>query len=456
MRSRLFKYAQLAGLALTLLLTSACDSDDVSRLDRFQPPADSVSLSPARPDAPYAEELGGCARLFERNGSNNFSFCSLERLPLLGQEHQELTPEDVMARALVSHDWMAERFEQALEAMPDDLLQMFRGVTAVVIGSDIRPSYYWLSTGAIYLDPNRLWLEINERDTISREPDFRSDFGQSLNFETLWRYVQNGDYAWETPSLSGPGQARTIDDILAPMAALLFHELAHANDYLPPSTWASLNSGQTPGQAASSLQSDSVSATLANTYPLSSEQMMDLAEVMFSGREATEAERQLDAEQVSLEFRSDTATDPYAYVSNANRQLFLEDTAMMFEEAMMRHHFGVARELAFTSRPESDSASCNDYRIRWGQRNRVADAQVRPRLALILPLLLDQNEVEPYLSSLGAPESMPSDRGWCESLGLEPLELHAEAGGRIDRFDDRPLPEEDRRHGGGRPQHPGH
>ncbi len=443
----------IALMALTATLLSGCGGDSAGggRLDLRAPidgtPTGDLTLSPARADSEYASVLADCARPFNRGGDNEFDACRLGQLPLLGQEHDQVTVDDVLERTLVSHDWMANRFEQALTALPDDLLQLFSGVTAVVIGADIRPSYYWLATGSIYLDPAYLWLTIEERDTISREPDFRSGFDRELNFESLARFVKGGDYAWSSAPLSGPGDDRTLEQILAPMSALLFHELAHANDYIPPAEHANLNSEWTVAEAAIQLESDSVSATLASTYPLSSTLMMDLAEVSFQGRDATEAEKQLTPQEVGLEFAGDIATDAYAYVSSGERELFFEDTAMLFEEAMMQHYFGITREVAFTDRPEGDEVFCDDYIVLWGERGRAGNEQIRPRLALILPLLLDHSDTEPYLASLPESEPMTNNLGWCANLSPSAMGLHTERDGQWRE----PLPVQDQRHGPGHP-----
>ena len=429
-------------IAFTLLL-SACGGsggggDRVGRLD--PPPATDNSLRPARPGAPYADVLVGCARPYDREGDNTFNECTLEQLPLLGQSGAALTVNDVLERTLVSHDWMALRFEQTLRQLPDDLLQLFGGVTAVVIGSDIRPSYYWLSTGAIYLDPASLWLTIEERNTISREPDYRSDFNAELSFDSLARFVRNGNYAWSNPSLSGPGSDRPLSSILAPMASLLFHELAHANDYIPPSAQTNLNPDWRLPEAATQLQDENVSAHLHSTYRLNSELMMDLAEVAYQGRPASESEKALTAQEVGLEFASDAASDDYAYVTSASRQLFFEDTAMMFEEVMMQYHFGITREVAFTDRPEQDSVYCEDYIVRWGERGRVGNPAVRPRAALVTALLLDRTNIQPYIDALPPSQAMATGIHWCASLNASATGRHGEHGSQWQT----PLPENDR------------
>ncbi len=449
---------KIISVGLTTLITvllANCGGDGTGgRLDMRapmdgSPPASTTTLRPARANSEYAPVLAECARPFNRGGDNQFNACTLAQLPLLGQEHEQVTVNDVLNRTLVSHSWMANRFEQSLNALPDDLLQLFSGVTAVVIGADIRPSYYWLATGSIYLDPANLWLTIEERDTISREPDFRSGFSQELNFEGLARFVKDGDYAWSSAPLSGPGDDRNLDQILPPMASLLFHELAHANDYIPPSEHANLNPQWTVATAATQLESDSVSATLASTYPLNSTLMMDLAEVSFQGRDATESEKQLSPRDVGLEFGADTATDAYSYVSSGSRELFFEDTAMMFEEAMMQHYFGITREVAFTDRPEGDDVFCDDYIVRWGERGRVGNNQIRPRLSLILPLLLDHGDTAPYLNSLPEAEPMTTNQGWCANLSPSAIGLHAAP----DNQWREPLPEQDQHHGPGHPHH---
>src|SRR5690625_3844189 len=207
----------LSGVLIALLLVG-CGSGSSSH-PRFppSPAANDVRHYPVEPDGPYAEVLAQCAFENIRDGHNHINrACTMETLPLLGQEAADVDIDLILSRTLVSHDWMAVRFEQLLNELPEDLMQMFQSVTAVVIGADIRPSYYLATTGAIYFDPSRVWFTAAEKNTISRAPDFRSDFGRDLNFTVLWRYVKNGTDAWRSYSLTGPETQRPLSDIVYP------------------------------------------------------------------------------------------------------------------------------------------------------------------------------------------------------------------------------------------------
>ena len=74
-----------------------------------------------------------------------------------------------------------QRFKEFLETMDPhgDFKNLLRATTAIVISYDVRPSYYWVVTGAIHLDPDNLWLTPDERDTINQAPDYRASFGEA-------------------------------------------------------------------------------------------------------------------------------------------------------------------------------------------------------------------------------------------------------------------------------------
>lgn len=393
-----------ARLIALLLIATATGCGGSSDNDNGRVPLDG-EFRPAISQSTYSEELVDCATI-----ETSSRACRLQRLPFIGQETANPTKADIMARVIVTHPWMGDRFEELLYQMPDDIYQLFGSVTTIVIGADIRPSYYWAVTGAIYLDPADLWLTSAERATISKAPDYRSEFARELAFASLARYVQGNGYAWANYSLDSNVASRPISSIVRPMAALLFHELAHANDFIPPALMAYVEPDNTPLAQAIAFQDDTASVSLDNQLPLNSEMLFSLGEVMFSGEEASAAQKLLDAETVGLEFGSDGASDDYAYAS------LFEDSAMLFEEVMMKYHFDVDREIAFTDAPFSELDNCSAYVVRWGKRNRISEASVRVRAEIVVRQLLDRNDVSVYFSDLPDTTSMLNGVDWCENL----------------------------------------
>jgi hypothetical protein len=105
----------------------------------------------AVPSSPYAQAIGPCTFTAPLENS-----CSLRTLPFLGQDTATATIDQIMQRVAVTHPWMATRFREVLASQPDALLQMFRSTTAVIIGSKVRPSFYYPLTGAIDRKSTRL------------------------------------------------------------------------------------------------------------------------------------------------------------------------------------------------------------------------------------------------------------------------------------------------------------
>ncbi len=394
----------LLGMCMALLALSGCGGSGDSG-SKFNPNQPSSDYHPAVSISPYKDVLVRCATIERASDA-----CRLSRLPFIGQTGVQPTKAEIMSRVVVSHDWMGTRFSQLLDALPEDIHRLFGSVTAVVIGADIRPSYYWAATGAIYLDPADLWLTASERDTISRAPDFRSDFARELNFLSLGRYVVGNNYAWDYYPLDGTASSRPLSAIVRPMAALLFHELAHANDFIPPSRLHQVNSNNRPAEQVNAFIEHLPSVDLASRMPLTSAMLYDLAKVMYQGDKASNAQKLLDAQTVGAHFASDGANETYAYSS------MYEDTAMLFEEVMMKYHFNVDREIAFTDAPTTADAYCDAYMVRWGVRNRVADPLIQARAAMVVSQLLNRTDVSAYFANLPATRPMVNGKDWCANL----------------------------------------
>ncbi|MEM7257598.1 MAG: hypothetical protein AAF404_09440, partial [Pseudomonadota bacterium] len=190
-------------------------------------------------DSPYAAVLPGCALASTEDP------CTLGTLPYLGQQYLTPTVDQVMQRVVVTHDWMGVRLREMLQRMPPDLLPMFAPVTAIIIGSEVRPSAFSVSRGWIRLDPRLLWLSVDEKRTVATNDDPRTNYGSDLQFVSRTRFAIGDDYAWGWWSLTDDSE-RTLADIEIPLAALLYHELAHANDYVQPDKLADLGDELTP------------------------------------------------------------------------------------------------------------------------------------------------------------------------------------------------------------------
>lgn len=374
----------------------ACGSDD----NKTQSYLNDVRTY--KSDSPFQNEIPTCIDIEYESQS-----CQLTTLPTLGMEYNDPGIPQIMERVAVSHDWMGERFEELLHELPAEMIPLFRGVTAVVIDADIRPAFYSSWTGAIYLDPAYLWTTVEEKATINKKQDFRAEYDDPLAFRALWRYVKDNQRVSYVGSLYDDS-TREVEDIVLIAAQLFLHELAHANDFVPPDAHDTFNINPNMSflEGASSLEDQWASTILNTTQSLNSNTLMELAEVMFSGRAPTMTEWEMTAEEVGLEFQPDGAGDIYGYSTR------FEDLAMLFETTMMKSLFDADYEMAFTSAP-TDSIYCDDYIIGWGVRNRIGDDNVRDRAEFVATQILPTADLGNFFDTLEQPTEISGD--WCFS-----------------------------------------
>lgn len=372
-------------------------------------------------NGPHAAALAACIYGPHLSFSNPSNVCTLGQLPLLGQVTRGALPsvEQVMQRVLVSNDWMGEVFEQFLRTQDadGDFRRMLNATTAVVIGSRVRPSFYWSVTGAIYVDAANLWLTPAQRDTLSEAPDPRQDFGAALGFNSPWRYVLNNRYA----VASAPVQDRASRDIATlryDLGRLLYHELTHAGDHLPPRVHAQLRDELRVYEAG---PAQTASLMLSQQLPFTSAEMAGLARVQFFGETPSAQQLAYTPDQVSAFFSADRVTDDYSYSIASGESYSREDPAMLVEEAMMQLRFGVFRDVAITDRLGTATSSA-DLPVHWGQRGRIGDAAIRPRVALVL------GEVMPWVGAaavdgLAAPLPLRPGLSWGQNLDQAALAM---------------------------------
>jgi hypothetical protein len=329
--------------------------------------------------------------------------CSFNDLPLIGMETDNPTVDDIMSRAVVTHPWMATRLQDLLEIMPPEVLLMMRGATAIVVSSGINVSYYTAQTGAMYLSAEGMWLTQAEEAVLTDEPDERIASQRRFKWLMLWRYVE-GDT--DIRSFS-----RSLTSLKRSTTALLFHELAHANDYYPIHA---ADQFVRAGPIWYNINPDVITSEhLASTYPLQSEYMFDFAAVGFGGGPATQAQLDSVAEDIVGEFSNDHANDYYNYYTNR------EDLAMAFEEAMLMYTLNLHRDVAVVSVPEI-AENCGDYLVAWGQRGRIGDPAVAARSLYAVQRLLPEaaSGVAAMLDEMPIPAQMQEGVDWCTNITL--------------------------------------
>lgn len=377
--------------------------DDPENLPRFDI-KDVNQLKPYRPDSPYAAVLRDCAL-----APSVTDACTLETLPFITQSSPGFNREDILDRLLVSHDWMGQRFEQLLAEAPEDLITLFGSLTAISIGSTVRPSFYTTRTGAIQLDPGYLWLSTDEKANISIAEDFRSGYGAELQYWTFGALLQNGQLVSRWYSLTNRDE-RTLEDIRFPLYRLLYHELAHAVDYLPSASMPTLDQSLSPHEAVYSNEQYALSPRLYDDLALYSEVMFELAQVSFQGIGANELQKTYEPDYVGGEMANDGAMSYYAY--NTRR----EDFATLFATTMMKLHFNMDYYIAFVDKPaDEDNYSCAELIVGWGERNRLANPLVAPRARWVVESVYGAGSelLNSFKENVGHTQAMTPGIDWC-------------------------------------------
>lgn len=371
-------------------------------------------------------------RCVYNNNISNPPDCRFSELPLIGSTTNGQTPsvEQILDRTLVSHQWMGQRFEQYLRqsAAGQDMRNLLRSVTAIVISYEVRPSFYWVATGAIYLDANNFWQTPAQRDTLNDAPDFRSDFGSDLQFSVFWRYTKNNEYYPSGRYAKQDRSNRSFSDLEASISWLMYHELAHANDFFPSSSWANLDANDTP---LSYFNNNATNSELLDTrFPLRSDEMHALAQVRFRNTEATQTQKAYRGDDIASFFEPDIAPSFYAYLTTR------EDYATLFERYMMLYRLGSEADVAII-----DGETENDYRLAWGQRNRITDPALADRTAFVVERVYPElGNIMPQLQQLPSPILMNLNVGWFGNLAISAndypgVNSHQKNVNKVNRFE---------------------
>ncbi len=400
----------LCALLLTYVMValSGCDGDshDDDGYDDYEVRAEEDAF-PYRKNSPYASILKECVLIGTVAES-----CNVDQMPFIGDGATTPSVDDVMDRVLVTNKWMGQRFEDALRNAADNtLLTLFSSITSVLIGSDVRPSFYIATTAGIQIDANYLWVTEQEKSSVSVREDERADYGKDLQFQFIAR---TADTTGErlTPYFSLEQSAeRTVEQMQLPLYRLLYHELTHANDFMPRHKIPDVNPDISLYDAISEIRSEWLSASFISQYPKTSSVLELLAEVRFGGQQATEEQMSMTASDVGEQMHADGAMQFYSYYSEH------EDLAQLMESALMAYHFDARINVGFVQKPEATPAPCSEYLVSWGQRNRLGESLVNLRSRAAAALLLnDTQAIEAYLDNeLGLSEPMSSGVDWCQN-----------------------------------------
>jgi len=315
----------------------------------------------------------------------------------------------IMQRVVVSHKWMGDRFSEMLDLLDDDIKILLGAVTAIVIDDDIIPSYYWGLTGAMYIDPRYLWLTPQEVLNITKKEDFRSEYSNGLQFLEARRLLINGNYASAYFPMD-ENLTRTREDIKLDFASLLYHELAHANDYFPPYLRDQVNNSDSVLDALNSIFTQNITHKLYENYPLTSDELKAMGQVMYRGEKASSEQNRTTATQIGELFSQDNAVTMYAY-STA-----FEDTATLFQNLMLKRHYNIEVDYAFLEKPtKKDNLICADFIVGWGVRNRIADREVRQRANFVFQKIFPK--LTPSVS-LGKSQLLETQTDWCTAMSI--------------------------------------
>ena len=103
---------------------------------------------------------------------------------------------------------------------------------------------------------------------------------------------------------------------------------------------------------------------------------------------------------------------------------------MLFEELMMQKRFDIFRDVAITNQPTGDNIYASDYKVTWGQRGRVGDETIKPRVLFSASRVLPEFDSETALINVPAPIQMTSGNDWIENLTISRLQSNIQKNGK--------------------------
>lgn len=302
---------------------------------------------------------------FEKLEADPEKACKISELGFIASDSRgKPSKEEIMSRVIASEPWMKNNFEKMLSEMPDDIFYMAKRATGFALVKGLKPAFFSTVTGAIYIDPDYLYLA-GQPGEPNQSIDARGEYHSQMPFLQGGFYIDsNGnDFIEPDPYI------RSFSDSVVYLNRLLFHELTHAND-----VFATVNAPQQPNDTPAIIAERNINshATLSQRLyaysPLIDPVLRNIANAMQWGDPGLiSIAKMTSAEEVFDRLIGSYATDLYGFVDYGEK-MHLEDAAMLAEEALMHIHYFATRLIVVMDNVPNPygysliAVDCFDYR----------------------------------------------------------------------------------------------
>lgn len=359
---------------------------------------------------PYPSELKDCASRDTNNA------CLLDELPMIYQDVKNPTVGDIMNRVLVTHDWMGLRFQQMLEQLPREALKAFAPVTHIIVGGNgTRTTEYDAYGNVLTIAPKALWLTADEKLAVFEDTGGGSSTDEEDNFlfDFRFRYMKDDGYAMWTESLD----TREYYQMYARFQTSLFYSLAFANNVSYAAVIDDL-----PTNISTVEVFDDYYAGFANELynqpgvSSGSSILYQLNDAYYDDNVApTELQSSYLPDYVGSVFADDGMPVFFSYRN------YSAEMSRLLQLGMMSYFSDMYIDIAFTNpEPDFEVLGCDDARIGWGVRNRLANPAVATKTKFLMEQVFGQsaNLDNFFANEVGEELPLPVDAGWCDSIRL--------------------------------------
>ncbi len=366
----------------------------------FDHPEEIILYNPSQENA---DKIKDCA--FKVKAENS---CPISDSPLLGMNKNQISINEIMNRTMSSKYSYFETFRNVLYQMPKETLNLFGSVNAIVISDRINPDFYHYSSGAIYLSGNNFWKTEAEREAANNNKDYRESFGAALPFISTREHYKRG----RSLDLAERLKTRTDQQLAPLLIKLLFHELAHANDFFPKSFYDSTDMDVTKSYYAMTEENWEKEKVISQKMKtdLTSVAWKKASPILYQGEKADAEAKNTSAYTMLREFITDVAVAPYSYSSPR------EDMAMLIEESLFYHYYEYDSYVIIIKLPGADFKIPEDfsYPIAGGIKNKIAAPNVKERAEDILERVFNPAFADKISRSLETiyPVAIPEDTDW--------------------------------------------